>query len=174
MTDEFAESAKRHWIMLVGMALATADVDRLAKGFATNGYSSYQTARNKIVAIRYLAQIGESRESIEALGQTAVLSRYAKAKKKARGPERVLSHRMSASLADAIECESPSPDAEEPLFTRLCRVLQIRTIEDIFEYLLAHFSGMSDLEILHDGGEWYEKREAGKKRAQIPPRQVVD
>jgi hypothetical protein len=141
-------------------------VDAVLRGGLTSPMlMSSDSMRRKAFAILWARQAAEmDREQIIAKGESWILSAYAKAKRNGNEPQRVLSWRVSRSLADAVMCETPSPDAEEALVTRLARVCRLKTSEDFFEFLLSVFASFDDRTLRMWAGEVEEK----KKRAKVP------
>ena len=143
--DRYNAAHKEQWAALVDAARHF--------GEATVHAIEMPAVKHKITAIRWAMMDGWTAEVILEKGQSAVLSAYAKAKRNGHEKEKVLRWRVPASLADAIQSDNASPDAEEALVSRLARVLGISTSEEFWLYLHAHFGGMSDEQIRHDGGE---------------------
>jgi hypothetical protein len=108
-------------------------------------------------AIRWAREQGCSQETICVLGQSKVLSNFARSKRESKDfPQKVLRWRVSSALADAVMSASTNPDQEESLVTRLNRVLHITKSEEFFEFILSTYADLSDEEIRHLAGGDYE------------------
>jgi hypothetical protein len=118
----------------------------------------------KVKAITEAGLSGMSREEIVAAGQTEILSRDARRRKKYSERQRVLSWRVSRALADAVMSSVASPDQEEALVTRLVRVCHLRTSEELWEFLLSEYVNVSDEELEHRAQVVLEKRRKHDKR----------
>lgn len=156
LTKLFAEP----WRALVVQALMVHEdrMDVTAQFIASCSKTSFETARRKIKAIRAAGAAGMSAEEICEKGQSEILSLYAKTQSRHNEPQRMLSWRVSRSLADAIMSDDPSPDAEEALVTRLVRVCHLQTSEDFWTYLHSYFALVSDEELRHHASEEFPKK----------------
>jgi hypothetical protein len=165
-TDQFAHAAQEQWSLLVTHALLTKEdrLERLYEELAKSSKSSKQAIKRKIQAVRWAGINGLDREKIIEQGQSAILSSYAKAKKEEHGPQRVLSWRVSKSLADAIMSSETSIDQDEALVTRLVRVLTIGTSEEFWSFIHATFADLSDDDLKNIGGMFTEKDAPRKRR----------
>lgn len=166
LEQSFGELAARQWQVLVTHALIVFEdhIDELAETLAKASKSSKDAMRRKILAIRSAGTNGMTSQDILAKGQSEILSLYAKARRNgSHDPQRLLAWRVSRSLADAIQCESPNPDCDEPIVNRIARLLQIETSEQLWEFWYSVFSDLSDAEIKNLGGMWTEK-DAPRKR----------
>ena len=147
--ERFAVAAKEQWSALVNLVLDGSDVEALAKDSSMNP----AVVKRKRDAIRFKHEQGFGREVIIANGQHWTLSSYARAKKNGDERQRILRWRVPASLADCIQNDNASPDAEEALVTRLHRVLGLETSESFWMFLHSWFSDLTDADLLHHGGE---------------------
>jgi hypothetical protein len=164
--EDYAAASAKLWSELVTHALLTKEdrLERLYEELAKSSKSSKQAIKRKIQAVRWAGINGLDREKIIEQGQSAILSGYAKAKKEEHGPQRVLSWRVSKSLADAIYCENPSQDQDEPIVNRIARLLKIETSEQLWEFWHSEYADLSDEQIQNRGGVWTEKDGPRKKR----------
>jgi hypothetical protein len=119
-----------------------------------------QSEQRKAKAVHQARESGMSMEEIISAGQSEILSRAARNRKKYSEPQRTLRWRVSRSLAEAIQwSDKSSPDAEEALQTRLVRVGDLRTSDDLWEFLNSEYADMPDAELRHR-----TQRFLGKKR----------
>ncbi len=114
--------------------------------------AEWKTIQRKVQAINDARQLGMTQEEIIAAGQSEILSRAARNRKKHSEPQRTLCWRVSRSLADAVMSSVASPDAEEALVSRLVRVCHLRTSDDLFEFLLSVFADLTDKELRNLAG----------------------
>jgi hypothetical protein len=134
------------------------------EALAVEAGSNLATMKLKFRAIEFKHEEGWDLQAIIAAGQGPTLSSYAKAKKNGHNEkEKVLRWRVPASLADCIQNDNASPDAEEALITRLHRVLGLETSEEFWMFVHSWFGEVSDAELLHHAGEGKPKK---KGRAQ--------
>jgi hypothetical protein len=137
--ERLTKAQREQWEAVVEAVLGNEDVDLPAY---------------KRKAVLWARSKGCSAETIINLGQSVVLSRYAKFRKSGYGRDRVLRWKISASLADAIQPERNSNrDAEEPLQSRIARLTGIRTSEEFWSFVHSFFGEVSDLEIINHAGE---------------------
>ncbi len=148
--DRLAIVEKERWAILVKIAMSGA---------------SSEVPKHKFQAIQFAKEAGSTEEAIIAAGQGATLSSYAKAKKNGNERQRVLRWRISASLADAIQCDMVNEDAEEPLVSRLIRLLGIKTSEELWMFIHSVFRDFSDEDIIHSGGEAMPKKSSRRGQA---------
>ena len=151
--SEYALAKAQAWKALVKYVYSKAGL------FATSPPSDVV---RKIAAIKEAQSEGMTQDEIIAAGQTEILSRAARNRRNSSGPQRVLSWRVSRSLADAVMSSDASPDAEEALVTRLVRVCHLKTSDDLFEFLLSVFADVDDKELKHLAGEADVKQKARK------------
>jgi len=155
------ETQAATWRIIVGIAYGT--VDRPLPHELTDAET--RSLDRKLSAIRLAATLGLNRSDIEGLGQSGLLSYVAKARSKAAEPRKRLTWMVSASLADAIQSDNPSPDAEEPLVTRFYR-LGLRTSDDMWTFIHSWFALEPDEVLQHHMAEFVPKRfkKVGAKR----------
>ena len=164
-TEEFTRAAESQWKELVVHSLIVTEdkIDMIAAALAMSSKTSKENIKHKILAIRWAVNTQSSVQIIEA-GQSKILSAYRKARRNGlNDPQRLLAWKVSKSLADAIQCEDPSPDQDEPIVNRIARLLKIDTSESLWEFWHSVFSDLSDDEILHLGGEVREKKQKTKR-----------
>jgi hypothetical protein len=112
-----------------------------------------EIAPYKRKAILWAKSEGCSAETIANLGQATVLANYQKFKRSGSGRQRVLRWRISAALADAIQCATVNEDVEEPMVNRICRLTGIRTSEDLWTYLHSLIQELPDEFLLNHNGD---------------------
>lgn len=158
--EAFAKLSTDAWRLLVLQALMVHEdgFERAAESIASRTKTSVQTVRRKMKAIRAAASAGMTDEQIIEKGPSETLSLYAKAQSRSNEPQRMLSWRVSRSLADAIMSDDPSPDAEEALVTRLVRVCHLQTSEDLWTFVHSYFALVSDEELRHHASEEFPKK----------------
>ena len=161
---EFAEASARQWAEIVEQAKhLRKPIDEIAACFADKN-TSEGSIKGRVKAIRWaLSEGGWTIERIIAEGQTVTLSAYARYKRNGHEKERVLSWRVSKSLADAVMSSETSPDQDEALASRLVRVLGMQTSEQFWEFLHSVFANLSDAELKNLGGAFTE-RDAPRRR----------
>jgi hypothetical protein len=167
--EQFSAAQASAWQHLVTLCLATP-IDRteqLAVALAARTGGMKATYKQKLRAIWDARNAEMTREQIIEMGPTAVLSRFAKARRNGRfEKQRVISFRLSKSLADALYSDEPiGPDHEEPDLNRIARLLGFETWEQVWDFLHAEISGWSDEFILHEGGMFTEKDAPKKPKA---------
>jgi len=128
------------------------------EALAQEAGSNVATMKQKYRAIEFQHEKGYGFEVIVANGQGWSLSSYSRAKRNGHEKEKVLRWRVPASLADCIQNDSASPDAEEALITRLHRVLGLETSEEFWMFIHSWFGEVSDPELLHHAGEGKPKK----------------
>lgn len=159
--DDYTKAVELQWRFIVGAALVAKDdrIDEVAEGLARVGRTSVQTVRRKIKAIRHAGESGLALDQIVQAGQSKILSDYDKARRNGHyEKQRVLSWRVSKGLADAVQSEESSPDAEEALCSRVERVCDIHTSEEWWEFILSVFADLSDKDLKHLTGEEFPKK----------------
>jgi hypothetical protein len=152
---DFAKQSGLVWERLVGLYQSphVNGIEGLAMQLYHLTGASRGAIKVKLRAIQYAREVGVSYEQIVIDGQAATLKRFAKARSKNTEKRKRICFLVSAGLADAFQCENPSPDAEEPLVTRLARCCGLRTSNDLIEFLLADYGSRSDLDLKHSAGE---------------------
>jgi len=156
--NKFVSAASEQWAMLVLVVLEGQNAEQLAAETKQN----VRVLKRKFQAIKHAWESGCSTDLIASMGQNLTLSMYAKAKRNGNEPQRVLRWRLSKGLADAIQCEKPSLDVDEPLVNRIVRVLRIQTSEELWEFFHSVFADWSDTMLLNYGGELVQKKKAKK------------
>lgn len=155
--SEYAAAKAAVWREIVRVAY---------RGDTNRQYSELSKAdQRKVRAINDARQLGMTQEEIIGAGQSEILSRVARNRKKHSEPQRVLAWRVSRSLADAVMTSNASPDAEEALVSRLVRVCHLRTSDDFFEFLLSVFADVADKELRNLAGVVLEKKQKSPKRS---------
>lgn len=161
--DRFVTHSHEAWRALVNFAFLCPpdqreqEIDRLAHrlGAPATGI------RRKVEAILASKELGLSQSQIIEAGQSATLSAKHKQRKNGQAPkdpERIVSWRVDAHLAEAIK---PDPERHEPvesLQSRCMRVLKIRTSNDFWEFLLSCFADLSDAELRNLAGVFLDKK----------------
>ncbi len=152
--QDFSVRAAELWRDIVNFALDTPEdrLEQLATTLAGAWTESKASLLRKLKAVRTAAASGLDRQGICKLGQSEALSLHARANRKNREKMRVVSFRVPASLAEAFVSEDASPDAEEALVSRLARVCELRTSEDLLEFLLSVFADISDKDLKNLAG----------------------
>ena len=151
---KFVSSSAEQWGNLVRLVLDGENPERLAVETKQN----IQVLKRKFQAVKHAWESGCSAEAIILSGQNTILSLYAKSKRNGDEPQRILRWRISKGLADAIQSEDPSKDAEEPLVNRIARLLHIETSEELWEFFHSVFADWPDEMILNYGSELVEKK----------------
>jgi len=148
----YADATRKQWEELVRVALALSErgYDDRIRQLAGEVGVTFGVLKRKCDAIR---NESKSAEDIIAQGQGKTLSAYAKQRKKYDEKTKMLRIRIPASLYDAIQNPRASVDQEEPVMTRLHRLIGIRTWTEFFEFDVAMYANATDEEILHAAGE---------------------
>jgi hypothetical protein len=170
MTDDvirFAEASQAQWKALVELVWKHGITEICEHPQWIN---NSKANLRKCWAIHHSFLLGMTGGQIVSLGQTAALSRVAKHQSNGREPRKRLCWLVSASLADAVQSDDPSPDAEEALVSRLYRVCELRTSEDLWDFLVSVFSDMDDNALRHLAGVIVEKKQKSTRRPQVPSR----
>lgn len=152
--DHIEAAERERWRTLVGIAISCSE-DKLkiiAGQIAPKFVSMPSSILRKMQAVRQVALKGKSSDEIIEMGQSQTLSLAASDRHRAFGPQRILSYRVSKSLADLFECEHQAPGAPEPVVTRLHRVCGISTADDLFDFLAAIIEHATDEELRHHAG----------------------
>jgi hypothetical protein len=136
--ERLTKAAREAWEATVQAVLDNEDAD---------------VASYKRRAIRWAKESGCSQENIIGLGQATVLANYQRFKKNGLGRQRVLRWRISAALADAIQCATVNEDVEEPMVNRICRLTGIRTSEDLWLYLHSLIQELPDEYLVNHNGD---------------------
>ena len=163
----YAESTQETWKQLVRFALSISErgYEERIRTEAEAAGSRFGLLKRKCDAIRFQSSEGRSEEEIVQAGQSATLSAYVKHRRKWDEKTRMLRFRVPVSLFDAIQNPHASADSEEPLITRLSRVCQIRTSNELWEFLLSVFADLSDKDIAGLAGiEQEKKKRSGNER----------
>jgi hypothetical protein len=133
---------------------------------ASRAKVSKEAMLQKILAVRWAATNGFTSQDIIANGQSRILTAYRKARRNgSEDPQRLLAWRVSKGLADAIQCEDPSPDQDEPIVNRIARLLHLERSEELWTFWHSVFVDLTDEQILHLGGEYLEKKQKIAKRS---------
>jgi hypothetical protein len=155
--NEYAAAKAAAWVAIVQLAY---------HGQQNGEYGLLSKAdERKIRAINDVRQLGMTQQEIIGAGQTEILSRAARNRRNGAEPQRVLSWRVSRSLADAIYCENPSPDAEECTVARIARVCEIDNSEDLWEFIKSVLDSFDDTTLKMWAGEADVKKKARKASA---------
>lgn len=156
--SDFASIKRAEWAELVKtVAMYHGErLDAVLEEMATEAKTSKSSLRNKAAAIGYAFHTRNVAEVIEA-GQRSTLKAYAARNRDSAERRKRLTWMVSASLADAIQSDTPSPDAEEPLVARFYR-LGLRTSEEMWLYIHSWFALESDEALLHHMAEFVPKR----------------
>lgn len=152
--DSIELMAQEQWKALVGIAVSCSEekIKSVAAEIAPKFGSMPSSIVRKIQAVRHVALKGKSSEEIIEMGQSQTLSVAASDRHRAFGPQRILSYRVSKSIADLWECEHPAPGAPEPIVTRLHRVCGIETADDLLDFLSSMVTHASEEELRHEAG----------------------
>jgi hypothetical protein len=167
LSSEYARVKQAEWSELVRLVLSTPEnrLEGTIVEVAKEANTSVPALRNKAYAILAAHIAGSSWQQILDSGQSTILRWYGNRNRSGAEKRKRLSWMVSASLADSIQSDSPSPDQEEPLVTRLHR-LGLRTSDDLWEFLHSWFALESDEALEHHIGEFVPKRfkKVGAKR----------
>jgi len=136
--ERLTKAAREAWEATVEAVLANEDVD---------------VAAYKRRAILFAKETGCSEQAIINLGQRQVLSTHAKFLKNGSGRQRVLRWRISAALADSVQCATINRDAEEPMVNRICRLTGIRTSEDLWLFIHSLIQELPDEYLVNHNGD---------------------
>jgi hypothetical protein len=152
MTENGIPAASRYlWEKTVRFACTCPSSVTITATAQESGTSAEALSR-KVAAILYMRQTGKIQQEIIDLGQSRVLSAYAKSKKNGHTEkQRFIRWRLPCSLADAIQANETSEDQEECLQARLMRVLGVRTSIELWEFFLSNYADLSDEEIRNLG-----------------------
>jgi hypothetical protein len=141
--ERFVSSTKGQWTELVHLALDHRyDRKRLAASLARLSQSNKETIRRKLAAIDRAARCGIEKEAIIERGQSVILGQYLK-KNGLHEPKEFIRHRVSKRLAEGWR---------DDVVTRLMKVCELETSDDLFEFLCSLILGMDDLELRHHAG----------------------
>jgi hypothetical protein len=156
MTREMQAYVENHgglWktLVAIGYHIGSEHIDREAELLAHATQTTKATVKRKFEAIRHMREIGLSEEAVVRAGQGPTLSKYyiASKKKKAEA-DTVLRYRVPVSLGEAWGS----------LVARLARVADLRTSEDLIEFLHSVFVGLNDDQIKNLAGELDPNRKA--------------
>src|ERR1700687_552791 len=157
--EEYSEASAAQWKAIVRLAFRCnpGRTAEMAATIAKQTQSRKATVKRKIDAILFKRSEGWDEQAIVAAGQGPTLSSYAKHQQNGHEKQRVLSWRVSKSLADAIMSSETSPDQDEALASRLVRVLGMQTSEQFWEFLHSVFADLSDSELKNLAGAFTEK-----------------
>jgi hypothetical protein len=164
MSEAYAEAKRAEWRALVQFVFECPEsqLEEQVRQLAKDTSSDARTLKRKCDAIRYLRDTHNflGQQDISAYGQSATLRDYKLAFRNGHyEKQRVLSWRVSKSLADAIQTDgSLSPDSEEPLVSRLIRVIGIQTSEELWEFWNSVFADLSDEDLKHLAGIERERK----------------
>ena len=156
MTREMQAYVESHgglWKTLVAIAyhIGSEHLDREVELLAEATMTTRATIKRKFQAIHCMREKGLSEEAIVRAGQGPTLSMLAAAKKRQKLEEdTILRYRVPKSLGEAWEA----------LVGRLAVVADLKTSEDLIEFLHASFVGLSDEEIQNQAGELDPRRKA--------------
>ena len=126
--------------------------------------ASRNSVLRKFRAISKCRESGMTQEEIIAAGQSEILSRAARSRKNHSEPQRILRWRVSRSLAEAIQwTDQSSPDAEEALVTRLRRVCNLKTSDDLWEFFNSVFADRDDKWLRNEAGVVLDKKSKAKR-----------
>jgi len=134
------------WSAIVSVAYGCKPehVDREAEILARATAATKAVLKRKIEAIHHKREQGWTEEAITKMGQGPTLSAYAASRKaKSEEPDTILRYRVSRSLADSW-CITVG---------RLAKAGNLKTSDDLIEFLNAHFADMPLEEIRHQAGK---------------------
>jgi hypothetical protein len=118
-------------------------IDREAELLARATSTTKATLRRKFAAIHHKREQGWTEEAIAKEGQGPTLSSLAASRKLQKvEADTILRYRVPASLGEAWE----------ELVGRLAKVANLKTSEDLIEFLHSVFVGLSDLQIQNLAG----------------------
>jgi hypothetical protein len=143
--NRFISNSKGQWAELVelGAALRPRQVKPAAKKLAILAGVDKRTVERKLLAIRFGIETGCSTTALVNMGQRAVLGHYVKGKVKARTlPLVTFPHRVTQPVCDDLRA----------LGLRIGRTLSLKTWDEVWEFVLACFSDVSDQELHHLAG----------------------
>lgn len=142
----YVNGSKSSWEQLVDLALALSDrqINKASERLAALTHTSKKTMRTKILAIRFQNVCGASAEQIKSVGQEKALGSWVKGKVKARTLPLVnFPHRLTPPVRDALH----------EAVLRIGRVCQLKTYDEVFQFIIAQIDVATDLELLHSAGE---------------------
>lgn len=143
-----AESLRSQWRDLVAIATRLAkdndSVSQVAAKLAVAASGTEDSIKRKVLAIQYMQSLGYSEEEICQLGQTVVLSEFGKSKRVEKYEKlTTLSWRIPGSQRESAQIE----------LARVMRVLNLKTSEELWDWIIGQIRTVSDEELLHSAGE---------------------
>ncbi len=149
--EELITAADEYWKHLVSFCLTSKEPsERLVIHLSRNGTHSPGMKR-KVDAIRNAVMHGATENQIVGWGQSLTLSAYAIRKKNGNNEKyRQLRWRVPMSLADAVENET---------VPRIAKVCNLKTSEELWEFINSVFAHMPDHYLRMYAGEPKLKRE---------------
>ena len=142
----FVATKGEEWKNLVMVACATDAkyIDKAAAVLSTAAKVGKSTLKRKIVAIHYARSHGLGFEQIIDAGQKHILKTFVEEKVKARtAPLVVFPHKLTPEVAKAFDANC----------RRVGKLLQLRTWDEVVQWINAQIELASDEEIVHAGGE---------------------
>jgi len=147
--NEFVAASRQQWETLVRLCFEHRfNREKLAKSLARLSDGNKETLRRKIKAIDAAGRAGLETQDIIDRGQKAIMGEFLRHKNGPQEPETMIRHRVASSLAHAYQ-----EDIE-----RIGRVCKLRTTNELFEFFHAHWSTMTDEELIHETGETEERK----------------
>jgi hypothetical protein len=149
MTSEMKAYIENHgglWKTLVAIAyhVGSEHIDREVQLIAGATSTTPATVKRKFEAIHRMREQGCSEDAIVRNGQGPTLSQLTAAKQRQKHEtDVILRYRVPNSLGEAWG----------QLVGRLVKVADLRTSEDLLEFIYSVFVDLSDLEIKHLAGE---------------------
>jgi hypothetical protein len=153
--QSYIQSAGSAWSAIVSIAYACgpAHLDREAELLARATNTTRATIKRKFEAVHHKREQGWTEEAITRAGQGATLSSFAASRKERKvEADTILRYRVPVSLGEAWEAQ----------VSRLARLADLKTSEDLIEFLNSVFAGLSDLHIQNWAGTLDPNRK-GKK-----------
>ncbi len=156
MTREMQAYVEKHgglWQTLVAIAynIGPEHLDREAQLLAEATQTTRATVKRKFEAIHEMRQRGLSEEAVVRAGQGPTLSALALARKRQKlEADTILRYRIPQSLGQAWG----------QLVARLGVVADLKTSEDLIEFLHSVFVGLSDTQIQNLAGQLDPRRKA--------------
>jgi hypothetical protein len=152
LLKDAADALRADWSRLVAIGAKLAkdreSIDQVAHALAMAGKSSEDSIKRKIRAIQHMQDLGYSESEISGMGQTAVLSEYAKTKKAETYEKKTwLKFALPGSQREIVQVE----------VARICSILNLQTSESFWDWFLGQTTGLSEEELKHSAGGAHAK-----------------
>lgn len=147
MLAQATQTMRSQWQQLVEIAFALSrdrgDVEQVSHQLARASGTAEDSIKRKILAIQHAQTLGYSEEEVSKMGQTRVLSDYGKKKKQDKYEDLVwLKFQIPGSQREVARQQ----------LDRVCKVLDLKTSEQLWDFLLAELSTASDEDLRHAAG----------------------